>query len=576
MSATLFDVHTSMAFGAKIQDPNGSVTVKVSISGFVDNTDTCVNEWHPQQDGRLPRLMEKVQSDAQLWNDLLYVSGGKLEITKCSYHPLRFKFAPDGTPSVETTLPPAIKIIDSMTNTAFQVTPLSPYSPHKTLGHWKAPTGSSSTQLSVLRTKMKMISIRISTSWLSRYGARLAYHAIYVATLRYVLPQCHFPAKTLRKAEKQSLPSLYAKCGFSRKTAQALLFAPLEYGGGGFVHWDTIQGEGQILHFIKHWRTDTVISSTLHINVAWCQWQAGISQSILTYYTEPIEYLEARWIPSFRKALHRFGATIETDNSFIPQPERHDDMYIMEVATKSQQFTEKDLHIINYCRLYLHITTISEMFDADGNLIMEHIRKCNRAPWFDPAINVSIQRRPSEHQIRTRWRSMCAVASTSPPPCGSWILPLRIQRKTYCLAGLDTSIIRHWYAGSYWECSPARVVDNKFWLTLIRPTDWTPTYTTDVPVHILTRVHMTIYTQITSQSYQIPPVPKRTSAQSTFSDHILTLDPWAQSLLSSINWLHGIEIVTEVLSHMPSEIPLLVVSDRSSIEGQHMSFGQSD
>ena len=83
MSATLFDVHSSMAFGAKMQDPSGTTKVKVSISGYVDDTNACVNEWHPQKDGSLPHLMEKVQADAQLWNDLLYVSGGKLELNKC-------------------------------------------------------------------------------------------------------------------------------------------------------------------------------------------------------------------------------------------------------------------------------------------------------------------------------------------------------------------------------------------------------------------------------------------------------------------------------------------------------------
>jgi hypothetical protein len=117
---------------------------------------------------------------------------------------------------------------------------------------------------------------------------------------------------------------------------------------------------------------------------------------------------------------------------------------------------DKDLRIINYCRLYLHITTISEMFDADGHEIMDHIRRCHRAPWFDPNINVCIQRRPSEHQICTRWRSLCEVAKQFPPK-GNWILPLRSRRETYCLAGINTAIIHHWYAGSYWECSPARV-----------------------------------------------------------------------------------------------------------------------
>ena len=425
--------------------------------------------------------MNKVQHDAQLWNDLLFVSGGKLELTKCSYHPLRFRFSADGSPTVDTTLPPAINIIDSITKDTVKVVALSPHAPHKTLGHWKAPAGLGTTQLTTLKTKMQMLSVRIATSWLSRYGARLAYHALYVAVLQYVLPQCHFKSKVLRKAEKQALPALYAKCRFSRRTPQALLFAPREYGGGGFVHWDTIQGEGQILHFIKHWRTDTVISSTLRINVAWCQWQAGISASILEY-TDDIHYLEARWLPSFREALHNCGVSITTDDdTFVPRRKREDDVYIMDVVLASDAFTPKDVRILNYCRLYLHLTTISEMYDSDGYDLMPHVLRCTRPPWFDPNMSVAIQRRPSNFQIRTRWNRFCQIAKMHRPQ-GSWILPLRLRRETYCLAGTDTSILYHWYAGSYWECSPARLVDGQFRLTLLRPSLWVPLSSSDVPV----------------------------------------------------------------------------------------------
>ena len=414
---------------------------------------------------------------------------------------------------------------------------------------------------------MKTISIRIATSWLSRYGARLAYHAIYVATLQYVLPQCHFPARILRKAEKQSLPSLYAKCGFSRKTPQALLFAPIEYGGGGFVHWDTLQGEGQILHFLKHWRTTTVISSTLRINVAWCQWQSGMSSSILVN-TDPIEYLEARWLPSLRDALLRFGAQVITDTTFIPSPERDDDIYIMEAARQSNIFSDKDIRIINYCRLYLHITTISEMYDADGHTLMDHIVKCQRAPWFDPTINVTIQRRPSDHQIRTRWRRLCDLVKTIPTPHGNWILPLRLRRETYCIDDNDSSLLYHWYAGTYWTCSPARVVDSKLRLVMLHPSTWTPTAPHAVPLHTTARVHKTIYTTITSQNYLGPLESPPPSA--SFMDHIMTLDSW---LLSGITWVQPFDYVSDVFANMPTDLPVLVVSDGSSIEGQHMSYG---
>jgi hypothetical protein len=131
----------------------------------------------------------------------------------------------------------------------------------------------------------------------------LAYHAIVVASLRYVLPQCHFSQKELYKAEKIGLAAIISKCGFSSRTPHALLFAPKDYAGGGFLHWAIIQGEGQILLFLKHWRTDTDLAAALQINVAWCQWQAGISQSLLMDTTSDIHYLEARWLPALRQSL---------------------------------------------------------------------------------------------------------------------------------------------------------------------------------------------------------------------------------------------------------------------------------
>ena len=60
LSATLFDIHTLGAHGAILQDPSGEITVKVSISGFVDDTNTCVNDWQPQTDGSLRNTMIKV------------------------------------------------------------------------------------------------------------------------------------------------------------------------------------------------------------------------------------------------------------------------------------------------------------------------------------------------------------------------------------------------------------------------------------------------------------------------------------------------------------------------------------
>ena len=245
------------------------------------------------------------------------------------------------------------------------------------------------------------------------------------------------------------MPPLYAKCGFSGKTPQALLFAPLEYGGGGFVQWDVLQGEGQIIQFSKHWRTDTEISTTLRINLAWCQWQAGTSTSILRS-TDPntLQYLKARWLPSMHSTLHQFGAKMVVDDDFVPHPERGKDQYIMEVAMQLSQFNDKDLLIINFCQLYLHVTTISEMLDTTGETIVPHIKRCERALWFNPTVNVTIQKRPSDYQIRTRWQPLCAHIATLLSSAGPWHLPLRLRCESYCL-NTDNNI-RKFY---HWHCS---------------------------------------------------------------------------------------------------------------------------
>jgi hypothetical protein len=99
ISATLFDVHDKFAHGSTFQDPTGSISVHLKLSGFVDDTNATLNDWKPQDQMDLTSLLALLAHDAQLWNDLLFVSGGKLELSKCSFHVLQFKFSADGTPT---------------------------------------------------------------------------------------------------------------------------------------------------------------------------------------------------------------------------------------------------------------------------------------------------------------------------------------------------------------------------------------------------------------------------------------------------------------------------------------------
>jgi hypothetical protein len=566
ISATLFDVHSSLARGATFTDQSGTISVRLTLSGFVDDTNSSLNDWQPQSEADLSTLLHLLQQDAQLWNDLLFISGGKLELSKCSFHVLRFEFHPNGTPRPDLTIPSSIHLIDSISGQPIAIPALRANEPHKILGHLKAPAGNQKKQLQAIQKKTKAISRLIATSSLSRYGAKLAYGAKYLAYLRYVLPQCHFSPSKLRQIESTTIPPLIAKCGFFRKTSYSLLFAPVDYAGGGFVHWDTIQGAGQILHFLKHWRTATEISQSLKIDLMWCQWQSGLSQSILVDTHTPVSYFDARWLPSLRTALLTLHSHIAVDSPFVQPIERSGDQYIMEYARSLNLFDDLGLRIINCCRLYLHVTTISELFAADGITLLPHMLECLRPDWFDPELITVLQRRPSKRYRQLYWAKLCSHL-LSLPPLGSWVnsRPLRLRRETYF--SLDRQLF-HWHRGAYWRCHLQDPISHRYSFTAA--TSWTPTLTSQ-PCQIKVQTGRALYLLPPMFSAPLPsrPIP----ATESFESYVALLSDWEQDLMRHIQWHLPPLQVMQFFHSLPLGEPLYLVSDGSSLQSKTMSFG---
>lgn len=227
VSSTLFDAHARQAHGATFMTPDGKYTTRLTMVGFVDDSTGACNDFRPQTENSLDDLIERMQYDAQVWNDLLFCSGGRLELKKCSFHVLNFSFKPDGTPvPLLDVLDNRIHIIDSLSGEPLPIEAKGPKDPHKTLGHLKSPVSPQTTripldpsrprppnQLQTLVRKAKTLSTKISMSPLQRYGAFLVYHAMYVASIKYALPQSFFSKKSLDKVQKQSMGAIIAKCG---------------------------------------------------------------------------------------------------------------------------------------------------------------------------------------------------------------------------------------------------------------------------------------------------------------------------------------------------------------------------
>ena len=113
--------------------------------GFVDDS-TCITGGSTEDSYN--DLKFKMTQDAQLWHDLLFVSGGNLELPKCGYHMIFYDFDDSGIPHMCITKSDESATLKDNNGIDVQIKAKSIIQPQKNLGHYKSPGGDRSIQAS--------------------------------------------------------------------------------------------------------------------------------------------------------------------------------------------------------------------------------------------------------------------------------------------------------------------------------------------------------------------------------------------------------------------------------------------
>jgi hypothetical protein len=568
ISSTLFSCHQDQAYGAYFCSPDEKMSVSLSMIGFVDDSTGQVNSFRDTHQPTPEFLREIMRHDAQLWSDLLWVSGGLLELSKCSFHQVHFDFLPDGTPMMRAGIyGDPLLVHDALLDTKVTIPAKSVHSPHKTLGHHKAPAGANSTQRIVLHRNSDIYAKLVATSPLDRTDSWFFYTAIYLTSMGYVLPNCFFPETVLKKLQNSALRAFLAKCGYNRNTHRCIVFAPIRYGGGGFISLYLLQGEGQILTFLKHWRTDTDAGNLLRIALSWAQLHVGTSVCFLTDTTTPLPHLPGRWLRSLRQFLARIDGSIELDHYFLPPIQRDRDVYIMDMILQSASFTPKEILRLNYCRLYLQAVTVSDLCMADGITMDPTMLSGRPGPDSSTSSWVHItQARPNEASWRL-WRKACALWSLNNSlyhPLGAWKPGSQLRRQWPCYYDDSDGAIYLRQPSGYLRCIPTDPIRFIPESTL----DWNPT-DTSIPV----QARLTI-----AGDAWIPLIPsiqasRRPHIPATFTDFLDTLEFWETELFANLIMEVDCYTFLALVNAQPeTAIQLLTMSDGSDAAGA-MTFG---
>lgn len=371
-SSILFDCYADKCFGATYSSPDRKENLTIGMIGFVDDSNGQVNSMlEPTANTQI--LLTKADHDAQLWNSLLQASGGALEPSKCSFHLLQWEFTSNASPKLTQTFHPEIL------NHLSQLTLLSTFKflttaqSHKTLGTQQTPNGETLTQFSELTQKAEYYRSVIERSAFTREEAHTFYHAILIPSMTYVLPTATLTKAQLRKIQSKCTVPLIPKLGFNRNTSRAVLYAPSSMGGLALRDFYIHQGSAQAQAFIKYWRGSNEIGTLLRIMTKWVHHSLGISKFFLEEVSVDLPHLEADWAKSLRQFLSSYTMTIKLQNneSVIPPLARVNDLFIMDHVLDSGNFSRKQIKMINYCRLYLNATLLSDITDLSGTTILQ-------------------------------------------------------------------------------------------------------------------------------------------------------------------------------------------------------------
>ena len=401
ISSVLFDCHDTECYGAYFTTSDGRQTVRLTILGFVDDS-TCCTSLRPMEQPSVRELLHRLQHDTQLWHDLLWFSGGKLELSKCSYHMLAFDFQSDGKPIPIRNVKDTLEVNDS-NGQPINITYKSIDESHKTLGHHKAPSSTGEKNFEHVLKRAQKLTETLMKCPATSAEARTFFETILLPAVGYTLPQSCHTKKQLDRLQRCINP-IYAKCGYNRNTHRAVLFGPEEYGGAGFLPFSVYDGTGKCLHFLKLWRSPHLDEGKLlRIAVSRVQDQSGISVSIFKDVHRKLPHLEARWIPNLRNFLSEINGSFNLYENYCQIPLRSNDWSIMDYATHPyvSQLTDNQICKINYCRMYLGVTWISEISDPTGQFVLEPFLRGERPPegYIPPPI-FPVQGRPS----RSTWR----------------------------------------------------------------------------------------------------------------------------------------------------------------------------
>jgi hypothetical protein len=411
ITSPLLKAMDQLATGISFCDPRQLLQYTVKALMFIDDNTNYSNRFLPwlQQPPTATILRDTLERDAQIWERLLWTSGGLLKLPKCLYYLMKWEFDDEGKATLAHKQDlPDMHLTSGASPRKEKINQHNSDEAHRTLGCWLSTNFQMHTALSILKQKAHHFGRKLLCSSLDKYEAWIAYFVVFIPMMTYTFGISHHSSKHLAHMQSQPTRATLMKIGFNRNTALAVVFGAVIFGGLGMRHLYIEQGIAQLQLFIRHLRAGTDQGTLLRITIAWWQLVAGVSFPLLLHPDVPVPYLPNDWLSSLRGFLSFINGYLHMDGiaEDMPQRCRLDDCNIMDAILRCHP-TPAEQASVNRCRLWMGVAYLSEITTANG-------RELSRDAWEGTRSRHSpilwpFQPKPGPESLKT-WRRFLATA----------------------------------------------------------------------------------------------------------------------------------------------------------------------
>lgn len=375
VSSPVFDMLRSVKCGSFFRSAITKVSIHFVGYAFVDDTDLVASSWEHTS---AEQVFENIQLALEAWQGGICATGGAIVPEKSHWYFVDFKWN-NGIPIYKSVTETSrqLMVLDA-NGVSQQLRQLEPHMAERTLGVRLAPDGNMKTQSNFMRAQALQWCNSIAKGF---FDQRLMYQALsttIMKSLEYPLPattlssvQCDYIMKPIYKL---CLPKLKVVGTFPI----SLRYSAIQHFGLQLPNLYWLQGYYHLDRLIRYAKSMHLTGQLIRHSLENLRLELGCNGQLFDLpYNTLSRIATDTWLTHTWKFISQYNLQLSLQVPDIPLQREFDSLLIPMFMAKG--FQNEELQQLNRCRIFLKVTTLSDITCGFGEMITQEAwnGRCN-------------------------------------------------------------------------------------------------------------------------------------------------------------------------------------------------------